>query len=76
MWELRNVVFPQKFSCRYSPVGRGILMVKDPNSGAPLVRAMSVHSVSMALQGCFVEFLIYRLSSRDVLMMNQQSTWS
>jgi hypothetical protein len=32
---------------------------------------MSGHSVAEALQGSFVEFLIYCLSSRDVLMMNQ-----
>jgi len=34
---------------------------------------MSAHSVAETLQDCFVEFLIYRLSSRDVLMMNQPS---
>ena len=33
--------------------------------------AMSAHSVAEALQDCFVEFLIYRLSCRDELMMNQ-----
>ena len=46
-------------------------MVQDPIAGAPLLRAMSAHSVAGALQDSFVEFLIYRLSSRDVLMMNQ-----
>jgi len=46
-------------------------MVQDPIAGAPLLRAMSAHSVMEALQDCFVEFLIYRLSSSDVLMMNQ-----
>ena len=46
-------------------------MVQDPIAGAPLLRAMSVHSVAEALQDCFVEFLIYCLSSRDVLMMDQ-----
>jgi len=64
-------VFRQKFICGDSPVGRGIVMVQDPIAGAPLLRAMSAHSVVEALQDCFVEFLIYRLSSRDVLMMNQ-----
>jgi len=52
-------------------VGSGIVMVQDPIARAPLLRAMSVHSVVEALQDCFVEFLIYRLSSRDILMMNQ-----
>ena len=46
-------------------------MVEDPVAGAPLLRAMSAHSVAEALQDCFVEFLIYRLSCRDELMMNQ-----
>ena len=32
---------------------------------------MSVHSVAEVLQDCFVEFLIYHLPSRDILMMNQ-----
>jgi len=63
-------VFCQKFICGDSPVGRGIVMVQDPTAGAPLLSVMSVHSVD-ALQECFVEFLIYCLSSRDVLMMNQ-----
>jgi len=31
----------------------------------------SAHSVAEALQDCFVEFLIYRLSCRDELMTNQ-----
>jgi len=64
-------VFRQKFICGDSPVGRGVVMVQDPVTGAPLLRAMSVHSVVEALQDCFVEFLIYRLSCRDELMMNQ-----
>ena len=64
-------MFRQKFICGYSPVGSGIVMVQDPIARAPLLRAMSVHSVAEALQDCSVEFLIYRLSSRDVLMMNQ-----
>ena len=46
-------------------------MVQDPIAGTPLLRVMSAHSVAEALQDCFVEFRIYRLSSRDVLMMNQ-----
>ena len=71
MWEGRNVVFRQKLICGDSPVGRGIVMVQDPVAGAPLLRAMSAHSVAEALQECFVAFLIYRLSSRDVLVMNQ-----
>ena len=29
------------------------------------------HSVAEALQDCFLEFLIYHLSCRDELMMNQ-----
>jgi len=70
VWKRRNVVFCQKFICGDSPVGRGIVMVQDPIAGVPLLRAMSTHSIAEALQDCFVEFLIYRLSSRDVLMMN------
>jgi len=54
-----------------SPVGRGVVMVQDPVAGAPLLRAMSAHSVAEALQDCFVEFLIYRQSCRDELMMNR-----
>ena len=46
-------------------------MVQDPIAGAPLLRAMSAYSVAEALQDCFVEFLICRLPSRDVLVMNQ-----
>ena len=46
-------------------------MVQDPIAGTPLLRAMSAHSVAEAFQDCFVEFLIYRLTSRDVLMMNE-----
>jgi len=64
-------VFCQKFICGESPVGRGVVVVQDPVAGAPLHRAMSVHSVAEALQDCFVEFLIYCLSCRDELMMNQ-----
>ena len=45
--------------------------IQDPVAGAPLLRAMSAHSVVEPLQDCFVEFLIYRLSCRDELMMNQ-----
>jgi len=71
LWERRNVVFRQKFICGDSPVGRGVVMVQDPVAGAPFLRAMSAHSVEEALQGCFLEFLIYRLSCRDELMMNQ-----
>jgi len=71
LWERRNVVFRQKFICGDSPVGRGVVMVQDPVTGAPLPRAMSVHSIVEALQDCFLEFLIYRLSCRDELMMNQ-----
>jgi len=52
-------------------VSRGIVMVQDPIAGMPLLRAMSAHSVAEALQDHFVEFLVYHLSSRDVLMMNQ-----
>ena len=64
-------MFRQKFICGDSPVGRGIVMVQDPVAGAPLLRAMSAHSVAEVLQDCFVEFLIYCLSCRDELMMNQ-----
>ena len=71
MWEGWNVVFCQKFICGDSPVSRGIVMVQDPVASMPLLRAMSAHSVAEALQDCFVEFLIYHLSSRDILMMNQ-----
>ena len=52
-------------------MSRGIVMVQDPIAGTPLLRAMSAHSVAKALQDCFVEFLIYRLASRDELMMNE-----
>jgi len=71
VWEGWNVVFRQKFICGDSPVSRGIVMLQDQIAGTPLLRAMSVHSVAEVLQDCFVEFLIYRLPSRDVLMMNQ-----
>ena len=71
VWEQRNVVFRQKFTCGDSPVGRGIVMVQEPINGAPLLRAMSAHSVAEALQDGSVEFLTYRPSSRNVLMTNQ-----
>ena len=71
MLERQNVVFSQKLICSNSPVGKGIFNVQDPIARLQLLRAMSVHSVAKALQECFVEFLIYRLSSRDVLMTNQ-----
>ena len=71
MWEGQNVVFRQKFICGDSPVTRVIVMVQDPIAGTPLLRGMSAHSITEALQDCFVEFLIYCLSSRDVLMTNQ-----
>ena len=47
--ERRNVVFRQKFICGDSPVGRGVVVVQDPVAGAPLLRAMSAHSVAEAL---------------------------
>ena len=62
-------MFRQKFICGDSPVGRGLVV--DPVAGAPLLRAMYAHSVTEALQDCFVEFLIYRLSCKYELMMNQ-----
>ena len=46
-------------------------MVQDQIAGAPILRAMSAHSVMEALQDCFVELLIYRLPCRDEIMMNQ-----
>ena len=52
-------------------MGRGVIMVQDPVAGAPLLRAMSAHSIAEALQDCFVEFLINRLPFWDELMMNQ-----
>jgi len=61
----------QKFICGDSPVGRGIVMVQYPVARAPLLRAMSAHSVVEALQDCVVEFLIYRLSCRDEEVMYQ-----
>ena len=64
-------MFCQKFTCGDSSVNWGIVMVQDPFAGTPLLRAMSAHSVVEALQDRFVEFLIYRLSSRGVLMKNQ-----
>ena len=56
---------------RNSFVVMGVVVVQDPVVRAPLLRAMSVHSVAEVLQDCFVEFLIYRLSCRDELMKNQ-----
>ena len=64
-------MFRQKFICGDNYVGRGVVVVQNPVAGAPLLRTMSAHSVAEALQDCFVEFLIYRLSCRDELMMNQ-----
>ena len=64
-------MFLLKLICGDSPVGRGVVVVQEPVAGAPLLRAMSAHSVAEALQDCFVEFLFYRLSCRDELMMNQ-----
>ena len=71
LWERQNIVFHQKFICGDSPVGRGIVMVQYPVARAPLLRAMSAHSVVEALQDCVVEFLIYRLSCRDEEVMYQ-----
>ena len=71
MWVGWNVVFCQKLICDDGPVDRGVVMLQDPVAGAPLLRVMSAYSVTEALWDCFVEFLIYLLSSRDVLMMNQ-----
>ena len=71
MLERRYIVFSHKLICGNSPVGTGIFMVHDSITGLQLLRAMSAHSIAKLLQECFVEFLIYRLSSRDVLMMNQ-----
>ena len=71
MWEQRNDVFCQKFICDDSPVGRGVVVVQDPVAGVSILRGMSAHSVAEALQGCFVEYFIYRLSCRGELMMNQ-----
>jgi hypothetical protein len=48
-------------------------MVQDPIAGMPLLRAMSVQGVVEVLQDCFVEFLIYCLSSSDVLMTNRDN---
>jgi hypothetical protein len=41
VWEGRNVVFCQKFTCGDSSVSRSIVMVQDPFAGTPLLRAMS-----------------------------------
>jgi len=68
--ESNGMLFRQKFVCGGSH-GRGIVMVQDPIVGTPLLSVTSAHSIAEALQECFVEFLIYCLSSRDVLMMNQ-----
>jgi hypothetical protein len=46
VWERRNFVFCQKFICGDSPVSRGIVMVQDPIARAPLLRAMSAHSIA------------------------------
>jgi len=70
-WEGQNIVFHQKFICGDSPESRGIAMVQDPIAVTPLLRALSAHSIMEALQECFLEFLIYHLSSRNNLMMNQ-----
>ena len=43
-------MFPQKFICGDSPVGRGVVEVQDPVAEAPLLRAISAHSVAEALQ--------------------------
>jgi hypothetical protein len=58
-------MFRQKFICGDSPVSRGIVMVQDLIAGAPLLMAMSAQSVAEALQDSFVEFLIYRLPTRE-----------
>jgi len=71
VWEWQNVVFCQKFICGDSPVGRSIVMVQDPIAGAPFLRTMSAHSIVEVLQDCSVEFLIYCLSFRNLVMMNQ-----
>jgi len=71
VWERQNVVFHQKFICGDSSVRRGVVMVQDPIAGVPLLRSMSEHSIAEALQDCSVEFLIYHLSFRNVVMMNQ-----
>jgi len=69
--EQRKFVLRQKLFCGNSPVDRGFVMVQDPIARASLLRAMSAHSFAEALQDSFVEFLIHRLSSRNLLMMNQ-----
>jgi len=73
VWERQNVVFRQKFISGDSPVGRGIVMVQDPIARAQLLRVMSAHSIVQVLQECFVKFLIYCLSSRDILMKTSPS---
>jgi hypothetical protein len=65
VWERRKFVFRQKLICGDSPVGRGIVMVQDPIVGAPLLRALSAHSVADALQDGFVEFLSYLCNLSD-----------
>ena len=58
LWERQNVVFRQKFICGDSPVGRAVVVVQDPVAGAPLLRAMSAHSVAEALQDfCRIPYL-------------------
>ena len=71
VWERQSIVFRQKSICGDSPVSRGIVILQVPIAGAPLLRAMSEHSVQEALQDSFVVFIIYLLPSRDVLMMNE-----
>jgi len=53
VWKRWNVVFRHKFICGDGPVGRDIVMMQDPTAGAPLLMAMSAHSVAEALQDCF-----------------------
>jgi len=71
VWERRNVVFHQILICGDSPESRGIIKLQDSIARTPLLRAMSAHNVMQALQDCTVELIIYHLSSRGVLMMNQ-----
>ena len=70
VWEGQNVVFCQEFICGDSPVSRSIVMVHVPNA-----RATSQGDVGAQRRGgnvgLFVEFLIYRLASRDVPMKNE-----
>ena len=57
----------------WQPCGQGHFHGAGSNCRSATSRgeAMSAHSAAEALQNCFVEFLIYRQSSRDVLMMKQ-----